>query len=216
MLRKDGTLWLNYGDAYKGKSLLMMPARVAMALQDEGWILRSEIIWHKRNPTPESVSDRPFSAYEKIFLLTKSPQYFYDQDGVRVPYAPRRESKDGRFVNSLSTDENGHREKAHAPRPQPNPLGCNMRNVWYFAKSVFSGAHFATFPRDLVDTCIKAGCPEGGTVLDPFGGAGTVGLVADRLQRDAILIEISEEYADMARDRIRNDAPLFTVIEGGA
>ena len=378
VLRKDGTAWLNYGDAYaasgktttavrlnkgaigtdmhptgwrdmglKPKGLMMMPARVAMALQADGWWLRSEIVWHKPNPMPESVTDRPTSAHEKLFLLSKSgstlfwthrdgrwpgqrtepepdyvwrhrdtkeehpydPEswhagdpkwrranlwrghdYFYDAEAVREEYSRPTESSGTRGDGKQAG--HGRRHKGFNGRWDAKaasgelPTGANLRNVWKIATHSFSQAHFATFPPKLVEPCIKAGtsergaCPECGApwtrvgvkgldlstadkrnyqsrdgdegnsqgknrmrdghvcggrnvftttgwrptcehdaepvpcvVLDCFAGAGTVGLVADRLERDAVLIEISEEYAEMARVRIRDDAPLFAVVD---
>ena len=230
VLRDDGTCWLNYGDAYAGggrgpgsgkqttnvgsnlppfrpsafnpKQLMMMPARVAMALQDDGWYLRSEIIWHKPNPMPESVTDRPTCAHEKLFLLSKKPRYFFDAEAVRVPAKRAGEIPGGRRAF----------EGRDNPYSGEVPSCANLRNVWTIASAPYSEAHFATFPPALVEPCIKAGCPVGGEVLDPFGGAGTVGLVADRLARKAILIEISPEYAEMARKRIEDDQPLFADV----
>ena len=407
VLRSDGTLWLNYGDAYasgsnrsvtdsaskqatyggnvvrkgateyglKPKDLMMMPARVAWALQADGWWLRSEIIWHKSNPMPESTRDRPASAHEKVFLLSKSgdtlfwthsrkhgvrtkPEpdyywrnrkthvetdvappnwrelvdeddkriwarinrwcghdYFYDSEAVRVPMADSSISRlaqnidgqvgskrahEGRKSNgnmkAVGGKQRGH-ERRHdgfndrwdaMTKDEQQSGGANLRNVWKIATHSFSEAHFATFPPALVEPCIKAGTSEHGvcgqcgapwarevvasggtigqawhdhksdkisghsqtkhslarvdigqgkyaretigwsascnhdaptvpaTILDPFGGAGTVGLVADRFQRDAILIEISPDYAKMAQRRIEADAGgLFSSVVVG-
>ena len=361
VLRRDGTLWLNYGDAYasgmrtqyatdrkygharahdsrpptpdglKPKDLMMMPARVALALQADGWWLRSEIVWHKPNPMPESCTDRPTSAHEKLYLFAKRATYFYDAEAVRVPYNP---ASIGRYDSpKQGTAINGHQPgRERTPENKsiaPNPAGANLRNVWSIPTESFPDAHFATFPTALVEPCIKAGTSERGccaacgaplvreivaaaemdmsrqqarraveiaraigltdehlaairasgicddstaaprgqltsmsalareakqalgsyfreftarrptttgwrpscecaaetvpcTVLDPFGGAGTVGVVAQSLGRSAILIELSERYAAMARDRIerphrpkmrpaREPGPLFLV-----
>ena len=226
-LRDDGTLWLNLGDSYAGggnyrginseatltakqrsnrgahgisqllgakntpgckpKDLLGIPWRVAFALQADGWWLRSDIIWHKPSPMPESVTDRPTSAHEHIFLLAKSERYYFDNESVKEPAV---------YSDAM--------ENAGSMR--------NIRNVWTIATQPFAEAHFATFPPSLVEPCIKAGCPEGGTILDPFGGAGTSGLVADRLKRNAILIELNPEYAAMAQRRIEGDAPMFAEV----
>ena len=368
VLRSDGTVWLNYGDAYaattkglgaasgswarnkgaamddrratippgyKPKDLLMMPARVAMALQADGvadpaalraiqrateilideydgslpdkvqnaverldaeyadakgdsWWLRSEIIWHKPNPMPEPVTDRPTSAHEKLFLLTKSARYFYDAAAVRVPISPNTNNAKGRhFAPPKGIDgEFSSRDTMDRTRTpeEEKANGANLRNVWTIAPHNYSEAHFATFPPALVEPCIKAGtskkgvCGECGapwvgtfekhgtgkmsknpdgwdtgsgghgtvhrngreqgkttevtktvftgwspscacagpavpaTVLDPFAGTGTVGLVAERLDRDSILIEISADYAAMARNRIEDDAPLLAKV----
>jgi DNA modification methylase len=303
------------------KQLLMMPARVALALQADGWWLRSDIIWHKPNPMPESCRDRPTSAHEHVFLLTKSPRYFYDIDAVREPI---KESSIARLTqpNVLSQpggpkdSGEGNRSHRKALRNQAEKLiaaekwkdrfegwaewdtsqGRNLRNVWTIATAPYSDAHFATFPPELAERCIKAGTSERGccsacgapwvrqvervngtrygdggeaaaarlsgglaagqatrmgdptmattgwsascqcqanydcnglgcghqpcvciglnpcTVLDPFGGAGTVGLVADRLQRDAVLIELNPAYAEMAERRLHRDAGLFAEV----
>jgi DNA modification methylase len=191
------------------KNLLGIPWRVAFALQADGWYLRSDIIWHKPNPMPESVTDRPTKAHEYIFLLAKSRTYYYDAAAIaelaKYPGDTRHLRTDTRKdVDSFCAD-NGSR----AATGNPTGETVNRRTVWTVASQPFSGAHFATFPPDLIEPCIKAGCPVGGTVLDPFGGAGTTGLVADRLQRNALLIELNPDYAAMARDRIYNDAPLL-------
>ncbi|MCY4258786.1 MAG: site-specific DNA-methyltransferase [Rhodobacteraceae bacterium] len=356
VMREDGTLWMNYGDAYAGsgkggycgnspkqasnvgslrgddgawkstglkpKDLMMMPARVAIALQADGWWLRSEIIWHKPNPMPESVTDRPVTAHEKVFLFAKSRKYYYDAVAVRTGTADStlaRYGGEGVSPNfrggTFGVDEkklphnfsgrvpagwasgagykgqdarHNVREKTtySAGEKREVPPGAHLRNVWKIPTAPYRGAHFATFPPALVEPCVKAGtsehgvCPECGspwkrvvaksesphdgktesayevgsnahrmslarqaarerggeyqqtisttgweqtcgcaphepvpaTVLDPFGGSGTTALVADRLHRDAILIEISEEYASIARKRVGEDAPLFSEV----
>ena len=340
VLRKDGTLWLNYGDAYnagtsasrkpsasvdvgywqeaggmgdrrvnahglKPKDLMMMPARVALALQADGWWLRSEIIWHKPNPMPESCTDRPTSAHEKLYLLSRSARYFYDAEAVRVGDQVHRKHGYVFGEEPNASVASSSRASGHGVT-----VGANLRNVWTadedefkqflrwkaehagamtdtwkIATHAYSAAHFATFPPALVDPCIKAGTSEKGvcgdcgapwvrevekqgtgvmtknpdgwdtgdgghgtvhrndreqgkttevtktvttcwspsctcdaepipaTVLDPFAGSGTVGLVSDRLQRNAILIEINPEYAAMARKRIDAEAGLFSQTE---
>lgn len=196
----------------KPKDLIGIPWRVAFALQADGWYLRSDIIWHKPNPMPESVTDRPTKSHEYVFLLAKSERYYYDAEAIKEPATDtgRINGRDGR-------DE---APEARPPGSNPRTLarldysatGRNKRTVWTVPTSPFKGAHFATFPPALIEPCILAGCPEGGTVLDPFGGAGTTGLVADRLQRNALLIEINPEYAEMAKARIHGDAPLFSDV----
>lgn len=245
VLRKDGTLWLNYGDAYAGaataaawrpgghagdggvpggrnrngaapghglkpKDLMGMPWRLAFALQADGWWLRQDIIWAKPNPMPESVTDRCTKAHEYLFMLTKSARYFYDAAAISEPVLAPGLS----WAERKALGEGARRGFA---QNGPSNIGCdkdtrNKRSVWEVATAPFSEAHFATFPPALIEPCIKAGCPAGGTVLDPFGGAGTTGLVADRLQRNAILIELNPEYAAMAQARIKGDAPLFTQV----
>jgi DNA modification methylase len=197
------------GDGIKGKDLMMIPARVALALQADGWYLRSDVIWHKPNPMPESVTDRPTSAHEHVFLLTKSERYFYDADAI----------KEEAITPAGTKGAKGSAERYAEPGVNSRPPEYavydgtrNARNVWTIATAPFAEAHFATFPPDLAERCIKAGSRSGDMVLDPFGGAGTVGLVADRLQRDAVLIELSQKYATMARNRICDDAGLFAEV----
>lgn len=201
VLKDDGTLWLNLGDTMRAKQLQMMPARVALALQADGWYLRSSIVWHKPNPMPESCNDRPTSAYEFVYLLTKKPNYYYDADAIaeasitgdnRRPYTSQgAKALDGRDV-------------WHSGRPRDNPDATkrNARNVWTIPPKPFRGAHFATMPPDLVERCILAGSRPGQTVLDPFAGAGTTALVAARLGRHSVGIELNPEYVEMARKRL--------------
>lgn len=192
----------------KEKDLMGIPWRVAFALQDDGWYLRQDIIWSKPNPMPESVTDRCTKAHEYVFLLSKSARYHYDADAIAEPSAqPDRERADA-FGGKSWKERQQHSEGAVFTGSETR----NARSVWNIATQPFSEAHFATFPPELAERCIKAGCPVGGTVLDPFGGAGTTGLVADRLQRNAILIELNPAYADMARNRIKRDAGLFGEI----
>jgi hypothetical protein len=263
----------------KPKDLLGVPWAVALALRDDGWILRSSIIWAKKAPMPESVTDRPTSAHEHVFLLTKKPRYFYDAIAVQEQgVEPDRQRLDriGGSTGHTVRHSEGSMIGASSTR--------NMRNVWHLGPQSFNQAHFATFPTTLVEPCIKAGTSEKGccaacgapyvrvterveppavadstldrygngtagvhrnvggqyqkwldenpsqtigwqpscqcqagnpipcTILDPFGGAGTVGLVADRLGRNSILIELNEAYAKMARQRLIGDAPLFADV----
>ncbi len=265
----------------KGKDLLQIPHLVSLALQADGWYLRSEIIWHKPNPMPESVTDRPTKAHEQVFLLTKSARYFYDAEAIKEESVEPDRQRADRIGGASHKERQQHYEGAIYTGGNSR----NARSVWTIATKPFPEAHFATFPVDLAERCIKAGtslmgccsacgaprvrvvernlvptpkaakknvvdqrdyaadakdqganrqkdghipgwarqditlgwspsCQCNGevipcTVLDPFGGAGTTGLVADRLQRNAILIELNPEYAEMARRRISADAPLF-------
>jgi len=238
VLRDDGTLWLNLGDSYaastkgaggqgkqhtnagsvmadrswripsglKPKDLIGIPWRVAFALQADGWYLRQDIIWSKPNPMPESVTDRCTKAHEYLFLLSKSARYYYDAAAIaEVLSAPE---------NRVRTAENGkgNGELGKGARFGSPEDTRNRRSVWTVATQPFSEAHFATFPPALIEPCILAGCPKGGTVLDPFGGAGTSGLVADRHGRNAILIELNPAYAEIARKRIKGDAGMFAEV----
>lgn len=203
------------GGALKAKDLCMIPNRLAIALQDAGWWVRSEIIWHKPNPMPESIRDRPATAHEKIFLLTKSARYFYDAEAVMERVADSSSAR----LNQNIEDQAGS-NRANGGRKTNGSMkavgGCdgkrNLRNVWTIPTAAFSDAHFATFPSALVEKCIIAGCPKGGLVLDPFGGSGTTGMVADRLGRNAVLIELNPEYAEMARKRVSDDAGMFAEV----
>lgn len=290
----------------KAKDLVMVPNRLAIALQDDGWWVRSEIIWGKSNPMPESVTDRPATAHEKIFLLTKSARYFWNGDAVRQGRTQNEDAngfRGGSYVGGepskrrargnwklpdgwdTTTGQGGHgsvhkrgRDKGakqaetaaasaaaggssgrrmagfnewwdcaeasrrdsfarltknsageHGQKPEfredREPVsytrgdGRNLRNyepppmaVWPMATRPFSEAHFATFPPELVDRCLAAGCPPSGRVLDPFGGAGTTGLVADQRGFDATLIELNPAYVDIAVRRIARDAGMFADV----
>lgn len=193
----------------KPKDLCMVPNRLAILLQEDGWYVRSEIIWHKPNPMPESVRDRPTNAHEKVWLLTKSYKYFYDMSAIREHsvrggfVAGGKGRKDTAFGDAYG---DVHRGSLNGIVSETR----NVRNVWSISPKPFKGAHFATMPPDLAERCIKAGCPEGGNVLDPFGGAGTTGLVAARLGRKATLIEINPEYKALAEARISGASDLFT------
>ena len=191
----------------KPKDLLLMPARLALALQADGWWVRSDIIWAKPNPMPESVTDRPTSAHEHVFLLTRSARYYYDAEAVR-----EEAINEGHVVSYDGTQKNtGHQNRTY-PGCKPRDIlvsGRNLRNVWSLATEAFPGAHFATYPTELAARCVKAGTKPGDMILDPFAGAGTTLLVADRLQRHAIGIELNADYAAMAEARIASDSPLF-------
>jgi DNA modification methylase len=194
----------------KPKDLLMIPAQVALALRADGWYLRKDIIWHKPNPMPESVRDRPTSAHEHVFLLTKRATYFYDAEAIKEEAAPETAA---RYAYGFGGAKNEALKASDKPTAVVGKRdfdgGRNARDVWTIATQPFSGAHFATMPPDLAERCIKAGSKPGDHVLDPFGGAGTTGLVADRLGRCATLCELNPEYARIARDRIMGDAPLL-------
>ena len=202
----------------KPKDLVGIPWRVAFALQADGWYLRQDIIWHKPNPMPESVTDRCTKAHEYIFLLAKAEAYYYDHEAIKedsIHYAtdPRADKGNIRY----SEGKRGQQEAAGGGGGQEAFVTINAnrnkRSVWTVTTKPFSGAHFATFPPDLIEPCIKAGCPEGGTVLDPFGGSGTTGLVSDRLGRHAILCELNPEYIAIAEKRLTADSPLFADVE---
>jgi DNA modification methylase len=195
----------------KEKDLMMIPNRVAIALQEAGWYIRSEIIWHKPNPMPESVRDRPTSAHEKIWLITKSKKYYYDADAIREPLAASSLNRLNQDIKNQkgSTRGNGGMKSNGNMKAVGNKETKNKRNVWTVTTKPCKEAHFATFPKDLIEPCIKAGCPEGGLVLDPFGGSGTTGIVAAQNNRNAVLIELNQKYIDIAKKRIDKELGLF-------
>ncbi len=233
ILSNDGTLWLNLGDTYssggrktrdsddklqsremasrpddglKPKDLLGIPWRVALALQDDGWYLRCDIIWYKPNVLPESVIDRPTRAHEYVFLFSKSERYFYDQEQIREPQTGNAHSR-GKGVTQKDLiagyKVRGNRSFHLATKGVARlPNGKNRRSVWGIPTEKYQGSHFATYPEELVEPCILAGCPEGGIVLDPFFGAGTTGLVALKLNRQYLGIELNPEYIKLAEDRL--------------
>lgn len=188
------------------KNLIGIPWRVAFALQADGWILRQDIVWNKPNCMPDPTKDRCTRAHEFLFMLTKSKRYYYDAEAIREPAVSDHKSGNG-FKRDARVSYQNADGTARGNEKQWDGIGGlrNKRSVWTVSTKPFKGAHFATFPPDLIEPCILAGCPAGGTVLDPFGGAGTTGLVAKQHGRNAILCELNPEYAAMARERI--DAP---------
>lgn len=175
------------------KNLMMIPARVAIALQDDGWILRNEIIWSKPNAMPESVTDRLSTRYEHVFLLARSTRYWFDLDAIRAPHAP----------NTLraSTIRSGYVAPGQTPNVKSRPTGergANPGDVWSIGTRPYPEAHFAVMAPGLAERCIKAGCKPGGTVLDPFSGSGTTGAAARMLGRQHIGIDLNPAYHDLA------------------
>ena len=239
VLKPEGTLWLNLGDSYSSsptgsigkskkqksnmgshkdfkrnkilslpqKNLIGIPFRVAFALQAAGWYLRQDIIWNKPNPMPESVKDRCTKAHEYIFLLSKSPKYYFDNEAIK---------EDAKFPDGPNTPKSIKAvEGVYSKNLQKigaNPKR-NKRSVWTVTTKPYKGAHFATFPMDLIEPCVLAGCPETGTVLDPFGGSGTTGIVASNLNRNAILVELNPEYIELAKQRIEKQGGLFCDLQ---
>ncbi len=225
-----------YLHGYKDKDLIGIPWRVAFALQADGWWLRSDIIWHKTNPMPESVKDRPTKSHEYIFLLAKSQKYYYDAEAILEPHAksplPRalrgvsevnkwNNGAPGSTAHTISKPRKNNRkewEQEHGGsgdgftghsgyysddgRLLVNPNGRNKRSVWTVSTKSFKEAHFATYPPDLIEPCILAGCPIGGIVLDPFSGSGTTVMVAIKNNRRGIGIDLNTEYIKMAKKRI--------------
>lgn len=256
--KKSGTGSVKQLGGLKPKDLVMMPHRLAIALQDAGWWVRQDIVWSKPNPMPESVRDRCTKSHEYIFLLTKSERYYYNAEAIKeecVKGDAGSEYHTGKtghhqlgrastkprgvgFGHGSDSDERErgrvakvkvpggwdrgegahgsiHREgRTEAEYQEYMPSGKrNKRSVWTMATNSFPEAHFATFPPELPETCIKAGCPPGGVVLDPFLGAGTTALVADRLQCDCIGIELNPAYAEMSFNRIKKESTLLCDIK---
>lgn len=189
----------------KPKDLIGIPWMLAFALRADGWYLRQEIIWHKPNPMPESVKDRCTKAHEQIFLLSKSPRYYFDSEAMREP------SNGWPIGGAKTRGKTGYASASGAGKaPQRDAYGGlggdgetrNRRSVWSVATSPYKGAHFATFPPALIEPCILAGCPEGGVVLDPFGGSGTTAGVAVAHSRNAIICELNPDYGLLSQERV--------------
>lgn len=211
-LKPDGLLWLNLGDTYRDKSLLGIPWRVALSLQEDGWILRSDVIWYKPNAMPSSIKDRPTTDHEYIFMLAKNREYFYDADAIReqhVTFTERSKMKGGRshFGKAGGTPEGGKNtgnSNLHDARWDQafHPKGRNKRTVWEIPLGKFRDVHFAVYPEKLVETCLLASTREGDFVLDPFAGSGTTGVVACKLLRRFTGVELVAKYQTMAQTRI--------------
>jgi DNA modification methylase len=256
VLTDDGTLWLNLGDSYaasgmggggakqstntgsrikghkapdglKPKDLIGMPWRVAFALQAAGWWLRSDIVWAKPNPMPESVTDRPTRSHEYIFLITKSARYYYDADAIKELATSETTKmpdgwdtatgshgtihRNGHEKGKPSTDKQSGHGRRHAgfndryasmSKEEQSSFMRNKRDVWIVPSQPFSEAHFATFPENLIKPCILAGTAPGDTVLDPFFGSGTTGVVAQSMGRKYVGIELNPEYVKIAEKRL--------------
>jgi len=184
----------------KPKDLVGIPWMVAFALRADGWYLRQDIIWHKPNPLPESVKDRCTKAHEYIFLLTKSQKYFYDSEAIKEK--SNYPGQGGAAIGHVTHSQPGARRLSVTENLKIRGEKRNKRSVWTVTTKPFKGAHFATYPPDLIEPCILAGCPAGGVVLDPFMGSGTTGMVAAMYQRNFIGFELNPEYCKMAEKRI--------------
>ena len=251
VLKDDGVIWVNMGDSYNAntgsgfngqkryddanrntkmpnsglppKNLVGIPWRLAFALQDDGWILRSDIIWAKPNPMPESVTDRPTKAHEYVFLLSKQGRYFYDADAIKVRTKPQslKRIQQANFANQ----KGGPKDYRNGVNPNrsmrqtlenfaKDPNLANRRSVWTVATQPYSGAHFATFPPKLIEPMILAGSRPGDLVIDPFSGTATVGMVARKHHRRYVGLELNPEYIELAKERTRAIQP--TLINMGA
>lgn len=187
----------------KHKDLIGIPWRVAFALQADGWYLRQDIIWSKPNPMPESVTDRCTKAHEYIFMLSKSPRYYFDSEAIKEPAVSDHKSGNGFKRDARMSYQNADGTPRGNDEQWTDVGGKrNRRSVWTVSTKPFKGAHFATFPPDLIEPCVLAGAPVGGVVLDPFGGAGTTGLVAQRNGRNSVLCELNYEYVGIACERL--------------
>ena len=201
----------------KQKDLVGIPWKVAFALQADGWYLRQDIIWHKPNPMPEPVKDRCTKSHEYIFLLSKNAHYYFDQESIKVESSQSTEIRNknkfnGAFKGQFKGTPNEKRWQEGRPIDEPKfsiDGKSNKRSVWTVTTKPYSEAHFATYPHDLIIPCIKAGCPENGTVLDPFGGSGTTAQVAAQLNRNAILCELNPEYIKIANQRLLDSLGMF-------
>jgi len=215
VLKSEGTCWVNLGDTYatrltdglKEKDLCLIPHRVAIALQDDGWYVRQDIIWSKSNPMPESVRDRCTKAHEYIFLLTKSPKYFFDADAIKetakrpgdIQTFGGKKARDGVILQGDPRYRGGSEQWG---RVHHQGGTRNKRSVWSIPLRPCKEAHFATFPIEIPLTCIKSGSPVGSVILDPFMGSGTTALAAMQLNRHFIGIELNADYRDIALSRI--------------
>jgi DNA modification methylase len=236
LLTDDGTLWVNIGDSYssggrtsttnqslrgdteygvkrppiiegiKQKDLIGIPWMLAFALREDGWYLRQDIIWHKPNPMPESVRDRCTKAHEYIFLLSKSPKYYFDNEAIKEPCINSAEEQIAKR-NKKQHRENASKEEAKYVQHNFSKVEKiyekrNKRDVWSVNVKPYKGAHFATYPVDLIEPCIKAGCPDGGIVLDPFMGSGTTAQVAIANNKQYLGCELNTEYKYLQDQRI--------------
>lgn len=214
VLKPSGTLWINLGDKYSSGRLLGLPWKLALALADQGWVLRSDIIWHKSNAMPSAARKRPTVDHEYVFFFTKGDDYYYNADAIREPhvtFSEHSQMKGGRghFGKKNGTPEAGKYAGYQSLHDGDwtrafHPSGRNKRTVWKIALSKNRDAHFAVFPRDLVRTCILAGCPEGGIVLDPFLGSGTTAIVAAESGRRYLGIDCVQRYVDVAEAALKN------------
>ena len=201
-----GAMKFNHG--VKEKDLIGIPWMVAFALRADGWYLRQDIIWHKPNPMPESVTDRCTKSHEYIFLLSKSAKYYYDGESVKTKSLDMRTAYRP-FQDNVYEDMGKKRQCLNPKFSDTVYENANKRSVWTVNTYPYPEAHFATFPEDLIVDMIKAGCPENGIVLDPFMGAGTTALVASKLNRNFIGFELNADYIKIAEKRLRDELGMF-------
>ena len=202
------------------KQLFGIPWKVAFALQADGWYLRQDIIWHKPNPMPESVTDRCTKSHEYLFLLSKNERYYFDNVAIKEDLVRPEENKrktPARFGGADKFELIKQQSRLHSGNEYTGtPDGKrNKRDVWSVAVASFKGAHFATFPKKLIEPCILAGCPENGIVFDPFMGAGTTAVVATENNRNFIGSELNEEYCKIAEERVRAHLATSGMVGAG-
>lgn len=237
ILADDGTLWLNIGDSYAGnnsqasnngragfgkprervvnrtgeglktKDLIGIPWMLAFALRADGWYLRQDIIWHKPNPMPESVTDRCTKAHEYIFLMSKSPKYYYDHESIKE--MANSKSEGIRFGGNKYGDDDDPKYATKSGNVSKEYEKANKRSVWTVTTKPYEGAHFAVFPTDLIEPCILAVAPVGGVVLDPFMGSGTTAQVAQSLNRQYLRCELNPEYAPLQKKRLAQQSLIL-------
>lgn len=220
----------------KPKDLIGIPWMVAFALRSSGWYLRQDIIWHKPNPMPESVTDRCTKSHEYVFMLAKSSSYYYDAQAIKTPattnegrppgvtrnreyeYNSKENNNPGSYLKPVKKDKQRGHSRRHAgfnnrwdnmSTSEQMSMGANKRSVWTVPTFPYADAHFATFPEHLITDMIKAGCPEGGIILDPFMGAGTTAVVARKLNRNFIGFELNPEYIEIANKRLQSELGMF-------
>lgn len=204
-------------DGFKPKDLLGIPWRTAFALQEDGWWLRTDVVWNKPNAKPEAVRDRPTRSHEFIFLLTKSPTYYYDADAIREPMKTKRadaltfKRDHSKYSGKVVPHATVGTHRPDRPDTEAHPLGRNKRDVWTVTTAKLKEAHFAAFPPKLIEPCILAGSRPGDIVLDPFAGAGTTLLVAEKYGRDSIGYELNPKYCDIIRNRLREVQTVMTL-----
>ena len=219
ILKPNGTFWLNIGDKYDNGRLLGIPWRVVFACEDSGWVLRQDIIWAKKNPMPESIKTRCTRAHEYLFLMTKSAPWYFNADAIKEPQAAisirrafsknslnqRKDAQKSHYALSGAAQDKAY-EKMRASIAAGEPQLRNKWSVWNLSTANITGAHFAPFPTELVETCLLAGTQQGDTVLDPFAGSGTVGVAAQTLNRNAVLCELNPDYVRLIEQRVFGDA----------
>lgn len=213
VLRDDGTLWLNLGDSYgKDKNRLVVPARVALALQLDGWILRDEIVWHKPRATHAPVKDRTVASHEMLYLFAKSTKYYFDYMAIEEPSKyPGLKRKRGKAFKNHGAAKAYILSGASKPDTGNGAADAEVmtvrdtrrkRSVWSVSPSPYKQAHYATFPPDLIEPCVLAGCLTSGIVLDPFGGSGTTAGVAVRSGRNAVLFDLDHRNEALVHERV--------------